>query len=290
MIGGIRATPGRCLLEVLGQLVENVSKLHEPVDNVLPKTEDKAQRKEFGRRIACLVSKAASAETVSGNQGAGSRAVERLEHVLLAPVQRHWRDHKPGTQRRQKRDHRIGRIGALQADDAVMTHADGREEGGETRDFGVGLRVGELARGTCRFAQSGILRVDKSEAVRIGGRRLAEKRVQGDVSPDAALPVRFDRLFGREDHRATSRVRSVGGGRPPAFETGAGNRVVRRTIDCRPARHPLFGQVKERHHIGAGNQRTVEGAHGGDESLLVARGQHGVDHGRQRPGFSRPHS
>lgn len=72
MIGGIHATPGRCLLEVLGQLVENVSKLHEPIDNVLPKTEDKAQRKEFGRRIACLVSKAAPAETVSGNQGAGS--------------------------------------------------------------------------------------------------------------------------------------------------------------------------------------------------------------------------
>src|SRR4029077_3588415 len=47
---------------------------------------------------------------------------------------------------------------------------------------------------------------------------------------------------------------------PPAVGEKAEQRGPRRVLDGRAARHPLLGEIEQRHDIGAGNQHAVERA------------------------------
>src|SRR3984957_1082911 len=66
---------------------------------------------------------------------------------------------------------------------------------------------------------------------------------------------------------------------PPRFREIPAQRGGLRPFYPIPARDPLFPDVKQRNSVETGHQGTVEGANGGDESVLSARIEQGCDHG-----------
>src|SRR5262245_57918966 len=101
--------------------------------------------------------------------------------------------------------------------------------------------------------------------------------------PDYLMPA-FARMTASRDRRDKpghdkSSCQCLLGRRPPSIDLIAVERRIGGVFQPVPISEPLLWQMKQGHHVVAGQEKTVQGAHGGDEAVTVFGLEERLDHG-----------
>ena len=201
---------------------------------------------------------------LDGHDRARAGAIERDRQFRLPPEQRKQRDDQPGAMRGQHGQHEFDGIRQLNRDHGIGRQARFDEMRRQRRDRAIGLREGQAfwrLAGDARLVE----RIEQRQRIRLPRQDPAKQSVERR------------RCVGL-DHGITSRC---DGCRPlpPGFREISGQGGGLRPFYPIPARDPLLLNVKHRNSVEARHQGPVQRPHRRDESGMLARLQHGRDHG-----------
>jgi len=120
--------------------------------------------------------------------------------LVVAPLNRHRREHAAGAADRKKHGHQLPYVGQLHDDDFILAQTHVQQPGGDGVDGRGQLPIAQALCG-CSGQIGPISRVDHGGPLRRLGHRLAQQIEQGAPAPVAAFGVTLQALSRVQNHR-----------------------------------------------------------------------------------------